>query len=83
MYVAQIKSINAKSVTTPPTTMPTIFDAFEMGESRPIPGLDVAVAKGFDVAVAKGFDVAVAKGVDVGVAPGRTKRLSVRLNSSQ
>ena len=64
--------------------MPTIFVVIEMGELMPIPpGLDVAVAEGFDVAVAKGSDVAVAKGSDVGVAPGRTKRLSVRLNSSQ
>ena len=49
----------------------------------PVPGLDVAVAKEFDVAIAEGLDVAVAKGFDVGVAPGRTKPLSVRLNSSQ
>ena len=47
-----------------------------MGESWPFPGLDVAGA------VAEGA-AAVAEGVDVGVAPGRTKRLSVRLNSSQ
>ena len=54
-----------------------------MGESWPFPGLDVAgaVAEGA-AAVAEGA-AAVAEGVDVGVAPGRTKRLSVRLNSSQ
>ena len=75
LYVARIKATNAAIVTTPPTTMPTIFVVVEMGELMPIP-------PGLGVAVAEGFDVAVAKGVDVGVAPGRTKRLSVRLNSS-
>ena len=62
--MAQIKSTNATSVTTPPTTMPTIFVVIEMGELMPIPpGLDVAVAEGADVAVAKGSDVGVAPGI--------------------
>ena len=63
-----MKSTNAKSVTPPPTTMPTICCVVEMAELVEVP---------------PGLDVAVAEGVDVGVAPGRTKRLSVGLNSSQ
>lgn len=57
-----------KSPIPPPTTIPTIFAVFDIGESR----------EG-----EKGLEVAVAEGVDVGVEPGRTKRLSVQLNSSQ
>ena len=68
--------------------MPTIFIVFEMGDSRePTPGSEVAVAEGVDVGESRepnpGLEVAVAEKVDVGVAPGRTKLLSVQLNSSQ
>ena len=54
--------------------MPTIFIAFEIGDfggSDPVLEVD------------PGLEVADAEGADVGVAPGRTKLLSVQLNSSQ
>ena len=54
--------------------MPTIFIAFEIGDfGESVPVLEVEVK----------LEVADAEGADVGIAPGRTKLLSVQLNSSQ
>ena len=74
LYAPKQKSNPPQSAITPPTTMPTIFIAFEIGDfGESVPVLEVEVK----------LEVADAEGADVGIAPGRTKLLSVQLNSSQ